>query len=112
MEDGLRMAGLLLGSAALNVAGVTLLKLASASGTAIPAVLGSLCWGGSAAVFLELLKLDRPIAVLGPLTSAAGFLALIAIGAAFWGEHLNRHQVGSLCLLVLSMALFSLSSGK
>ncbi|WP_415402439.1 hypothetical protein [Tateyamaria sp. SN3-11] len=110
---GFRMSGwiwtavLVASSGLLNVTGVTLLKHAATTGSNVSAIVGALSWSSTSIVFLMLLRTEHPIAVLSTVTSAAGFLAVIAVGLAF-GEILSLRQTLAIALLILGMVLLGL----
>lgn len=99
--------GLVVSSAILNVGGVTLLKHAANTGSGLSAIGGTLMWAATSAVFLMLMRTGQPIAVLSTVTSAAGFLAVVAVGLAF-GDILSLRQAFAISLLILGMVLLSL----
>lgn len=94
-------------SGLLNVTGVTLLKHAATTGSNVSAIVGALSWSATSIVFLTLLRTEHPIAVLSTVTSAAGFLAVIAVGLAF-GEILSLRQTFAIALLILGIVLLNL----
>jgi len=101
-------AGLVIAGAILNVLGVVLLKHSAVSGSATAAIAGAIAWAATSVVYLTLLKSsDHPLAVLSTVTSAAGFLAVIAVGLAY-GELLSFRQSLAIFLLIIGMVLLSL----
>lgn len=101
-------AGLIAGSAVLNVSGVVLLRIADQSGNSVLAVLGCMCWAATSAIFLSLLNTGHHLAVLSTLTSAAGALAVILIGNLLFDQHLSHRQLAGIGVLIAGMTLLSL----
>lgn len=108
MGQFLSSAVLVVTSAALNVGGVALLKHAMATGSATAAVAGALAWAATSMVFLELLRAEQSLAVVAAITSAAGYLAVVAIGVAVYNEVPTLRQVIGMGALIVGMALLSL----
>lgn len=106
MAEYFGTATLVMASAAFNLVGVLLLRHAAETGSGLAAISGALAWAMTAAVFLALLRTQYPLAVLSTVTSAAGFLAVIAIGAAY-GDSLSPRQALAIALMVLGMFLLS-----
>lgn len=96
---------LVCGGAALNLAGVLLLKHASETGSNFTAIAGCLGWAATALVFLKLLQSDEALPVVSILTSATGFLAVIVFGAVFYGEVLNSRQWWGVGVILLGLTL-------
>lgn len=108
MSGSLATAGLVVAGAVLNVIGVGLLKQAQVSGSGIAAIGGALAWAATSVVYLSLLKSSgQPIAVLSTVTSAAGLLAVIAVGWAY-AEVPTLRQALAICLMFLGTVLLSL----
>lgn len=100
-------AGLVVLSATLNVTGATLLKLAAETGSGAAAIGGCLAWAATSAIFLALLRMDHPLALLSTVTSAVGFLAVMAVGM-FFGEVLTGRQMVAVGLMMIGMVLLGL----
>jgi multidrug transporter EmrE-like cation transporter len=107
MPEWVQTSVLLATSAAFSTLGAALQRYAVASGDMVMAVLGCLCWGATAGVFLALLRHGHELAVASVLTSVFGILSVQLIGWLWFQETLSVSQIAAIGLMIIGMVLLS-----